>query len=126
MDAISCTAWRRINSVISIEPIQTRRTSSMLMTCANARSCSGVHREGSADVSSFNDGRSSFRSRRSRSRASAKGALSLAAPFTSDNSLDIGTSIGMVANAALVSADAVSGGVMVAPDVLMVNQRPSA
>src|SRR5882757_9455152 len=46
MEASSLTIWRRINSVISSDPIHTRRTWSMLTTSASARSCAGVHSEG--------------------------------------------------------------------------------
>src|SRR6266568_200836 len=37
-EEISCASCRRISSVISSEPIQTRRTASMVMTFAKARS----------------------------------------------------------------------------------------
>ena len=44
-DEISCGSRRRMSSVISSEPIQTRRTSSMLTTLASACSCCGVQAE---------------------------------------------------------------------------------
>src|ERR1041385_2688253 len=43
-DDISCNNCRRINSVISIEPIQTRRTLSIVMRSPRALSCAGVQR----------------------------------------------------------------------------------
>jgi hypothetical protein len=41
-EVTSCARRRRMSSVISSEPIQTRRVSSMLMILASAFSCSGV------------------------------------------------------------------------------------
>ncbi len=126
-DEISCVMRRLISSVISSEPIQTRRTESMLMILASARSCCGVHWAGcGTEAEAVTRGRSGKPLRRNSSKACASGRFSQTAALISSSSLAKGNSNGIVANSASVSADTASGGVIVPLEVETRVHLPSA
>ena len=121
-DASSCESRRRASSVTSSEPIQTRRTWSIESNCASALSCAVVQLP---DSISFGPGNPSWPWARNCRTASASGAFLPTALFTMASNCSKGTSMGIVAKLAEVSAESESGGVSAGAETEMRVQRRS-
>src|SRR3954469_24020859 len=120
-DESSCCHCLRINSVISNDPIQIRRTESIESRSESAFSCAGVQ---TREAMISEDGRCLWPLLRSCWMASIRGTCSDAACFTSPRSCWYCKSEGKVSNHAVTSSDMLSGGVRVAPDVETVAHLP--